>query len=260
MEGKVAVVTGSTTGIGLGIARHLANLGCNVILTGLGGATLIDGLVEEFTRKYAGKTYFVACDLTKEDEINTFCSNICSIFPEGIDILVNNAGIQFTASIENYPLDTWNNMMAVGLTAPFLLIQEFLPKMKKKGWGRIVNMASMMGIISGPELAAYSACKSALIGLTKGVALEAARHGVTCNVVCPGYSDAPIFYHKIEKHAAANSLSFDCAKGELFSTLNPHKKPITVQEIAELVSFLCTSGADSMTCSPILMDAGNTIK
>ena len=261
MENRVAVVTGSTSGIGLGIAHHLADKGCHIILTGLGEQTIIDNLVEEFKKKYTNiKVNYVPCDLLKTEEITGFCKAVKSLYPDGIDILVNNAGIQYTASIEDYPKDQWDMMIGITMTAPYMLMKEFIPDMKKKGWGRIINMSSQMGIISAPEKAPYSAAKAGLIGLTKGVALETAPHGITCNAICPGFADAPIFHNQIRTYAQQHSLSYDQAMAEIFKTAHPTQKPVTIEQISELALFLCSSGADSITGTSLLMDGGNTAR
>lgn len=261
MDKRVALVTGSTSGIGLGVADHLAAKGCNIILTGLGDQDVIDNIVAEFKRKYENiKIDYVPCDLLKPEEIIEFCKTVKNLYPDGVDILVNNAGIQYTALIEDYPKDKWDMMIGVTLTAPYMLIKEFVPDMKRKGWGRIINMSSQMGIISAVEKAPYSAAKAGLIGLTKGVALETAAHGVTCNAICPGFTDAPMFQNQINTYAKKHNMSYDQARTEIFTTAQPNKKPVTIDEISELAVFLCSSGADSITGSSLVIDGGFTAR
>ncbi|XP_071086019.1 D-beta-hydroxybutyrate dehydrogenase-like isoform X3 [Haliotis cracherodii] len=166
MDGKVALVTGSTTGIGLGIANHLAEKGCSIILTGLGSQELINSILEDF-KKYKGRVDYVPADLIDPVSIATFCDKVCDIHPDGVDILVNNAGIQYVRAVEDYPLEKWNEMIAITMTAPFLLTKHFLSRMKQKGWGRIINMSSQMAVISTQGKAPYSAAKAGLVGFTK---------------------------------------------------------------------------------------------
>ncbi|XP_071086020.1 D-beta-hydroxybutyrate dehydrogenase-like isoform X4 [Haliotis cracherodii] len=255
MDGKVALVTGSTTGIGLGIANHLAEKGCSIILTGLGSQELINSILEDF-KKYKGRVDYVPADLIDPVSIATFCDKVCDIHPDGVDILVNNAGIQYVRAVEDYPLEKWNEMIAITMTAPFLLTKHFLSRMKQKGWGRIINMSSQMAVISTQGKAPYSAAKAGLVGFTKGVALEAAEYGVTCNAICPGFVDAPMAIRQMDDLSREKGISFQAAR-EHFTNAHPTKKAVTVAEVCGLVDFLCTSSADNMTASAILMDGGN---
>lgn len=258
LEGKIAIVTGSTSGIGLGIARTLADNGCSVILTGLGELSVIESLLQDFMSKYKGRTEFIDCDLKSVASIGEFCNKVSALYPDGIDILVNNAGIQYVAPIEEYPIEKWDEMMAVNLSAPFHLIRYFLPGMKKKEWGRIINIASQMWIISQQGKVPYTVSKGGLAAMSKGVALEAAAYGVTSNAICPSYVDSPIAQAQIEALRKKQRIATYEEAKKKFYDCHPTKKPVTIQQVADLVIFLCSSGADSMTGSPIVMDAGNT--
>ncbi|ESO83869.1 hypothetical protein LOTGIDRAFT_168913 [Lottia gigantea] len=258
-NGKVAIVTGSTSGIGLEIARQLAGNGCSVILTGLGDQTLIDSLLQEFQSKYSSKTSYVSADLTDVTAIKNFCEKVKEEYPQGIDILVNNAGIQFMAPIDDYPDTIWNDTLAITLTASFHLIKSFLPLMRDKKWGRIINMSSQQGLISAPGKCAYSTAKHGLIGLTKCVALEGAPHGITCNAICPGYVDAPMAYVSIKRLAEVNGTTYDEEQAKFISN-SPTNKVITVQEVAELTLFLCSHLAGNINGASIPIEGGNTIR
>lgn len=257
---RVAFVTGSTSGIGLGIAHRLATSGCDVIFTGIAEKEVIAGILQDFAKKYTGKFHFVDGDLRKDEEIAKLCDRIIQIYPEGIDILVNNAGFQHISPIDEYPIDVWHDMVAVHLTAAFLMIRYFLPYMKKKGWGRIVNTSSQMGLISTPGKAPYSAVKAALIGLTKGTALESAECGVTCNAICPGFVETDLLKHQIVKWAKEEGKTFDEKREEFFATSHPTKKPVTVEQVAGLVGYLCSDEAASTTGSALSIDGGYTAR
>ncbi|XP_041358969.1 D-beta-hydroxybutyrate dehydrogenase-like isoform X2 [Gigantopelta aegis] len=229
MEGKTALVTGSTSGIGLGIANHLAEKGCNLILTGLGEQHLIDSIIADFKKKYKGRVDFVPANLSDTNSIAELCTQVSAIYPEGVDILVNNAGIQYVCPIDKYPLDMWNDMMTITVTASFMLIKHFLPKMKERGWGRIVNMSSQMAHVSAVGKAPYSTAKAALIGLTKGVAVECGEYGVTVNAICPGFVDAPMARRQIDAMAAEKGITTDEAKG-MFEGMHLTKKAVKISE------------------------------
>ncbi|XP_067668753.1 D-beta-hydroxybutyrate dehydrogenase-like isoform X2 [Haliotis asinina] len=258
MEGKVALVTGSTSGFGLGIANQLAAKGCSIILTGLGSQELIDSIVNDFKSKYTSRVDFVPVDLRTTESVQGFCDKVTSLYPNGVDILVNNAGTIYNAPVEELPLDKWNDVMTVSVTSPFLLIKHFLPGMKRKGWGRIINMSSQMGVISLAGRSAYCASRSGLIGLSRCVALEAAPYGITCNAICPGFANAPMSHGLIRDYANKNNLTFDEAMQVFVEKNNPTKKPVEINEICGLVEFLCSSSACNMTGAPILVDAGFT--
>ncbi|XP_060080373.1 D-beta-hydroxybutyrate dehydrogenase-like [Ylistrum balloti] len=257
MQGKVAVVTGSTSGIGYGIATALASRGCSLIITGLADQATIDQVITTLKSDYKVEATFVPGDLRSVTSIENFCKQVLELYPTGVDILINNAGVQHLDLVEDYPTEKWDMMVAVSLSAPFHLMKAFLPGMKTKGWGRIVNMSSQMGMISGPGKAPYSAVKAGLIGLAKGVALEGAAHGITCNCICPGFADAPIFNRTAEKMAKEQNITTEEALRRGFAK-NPTGKPVTISEIAELAMFMCSDAGASMTGSAVLMDAGFT--
>ncbi|KAL4220575.1 hypothetical protein ACF0H5_020973 [Mactra antiquata] len=255
---RVAFVTGSTSGIGLGIVRKFASLGYDIIITGICEQSVIDEIQKEFKQNYKGECTYVSADFTNQDEIQAMCENIIKKYPNGIDILVNNAGFQHVAMVDEYPIKIWNDMIAVHLTASFLLIRFFLPFMKKKGWGRIVNTSSQMGLISTPGKTPYSAAKAGLIGLAKGTALEAAPYGITCNCICPGYVETELVIKQIKKMALDENKSFEDKRSEFFGSIHPTKKAVSIDQVAGLVSYLCSDEAGSTTGSSISIDGGYT--
>ncbi|XP_048746951.2 D-beta-hydroxybutyrate dehydrogenase-like [Ostrea edulis] len=260
LSGKVALVTGSTSGIGLGILRTLAKKGCAVILTGLGDQASIEELVEEVKSLCEGRVSFVPCDMRSRESVHQMCHEISKLYPDGVDILVNNAGINHVTPIDEYPDEKWDEMISIMLSAPFDLIKYFIPCMKKKRWGRIINIASMMGLISQPGKAVYSTAKSGIIGLSRGVALEGAPFGVTCNAVCPGYVYTAVTEPQVRAFQEKEGiLTYEEAKNKFFSRA-PTGKAVEIEQICDLVLFLCSSGADSMTGSPIVIDGGFTVQ
>jgi 3-hydroxybutyrate dehydrogenase len=194
LEGRVALVTGSTSGIGLGIARGLASRGCQVLLNGFGDEQLIKSLQIEFSKNYGTKADYLTVDLSRDTEIDSYVRKIRTLYPNGVDILVNNAGFQHVSPIEDFPVEKWNSIIAVLLSAPFHLIRLLVPEMRRRGWGRIINVASVHSVRASPFKAAYVSAKHGLAGLNKVVALETAGSGITCNAVSPGFVDTPSTY------------------------------------------------------------------
>ncbi|KAL3846805.1 hypothetical protein ACJMK2_017761 [Sinanodonta woodiana] len=260
MNGKIALVTGSTSGIGLGIARRLAENGCYIVLTGLGDQQTTEKIVQEFESSYSVKVNFVPGDLRDPNSIRQLCERVTELYPDGIDILLNNAGIQHVTPIDEYPVEKWDEMMAINLTAPFYLIRHFLPYMKKKGWGRIINTASQMAVISAPGKAPYSATKAGLVGLTRGVALEAAEYGVTCNAICPGFADTPILDVQVRALSEKMKIPFEEAKHKFFASKHPTQKLVEINQIAGMVLFLCSPDADNVTGSSLAIDGGFSVQ
>lgn len=254
---KVALITGSTAGIGLGIARRLAEDGCSVIITGLGEKKQIEATVEGMRGKYHKDIHFVDADLKDEKSVHTMCDNIMGIHRKGVDILVNNAGFQHVSPIEKFPIDVWRSMIDVHLTAPFLLVRYFLPYMKEKEWGRIINMASMNGLSAQPGKIPYCTTKAGIIGMTRVIALETAEHGITCNAVCPGFVETEIAVKQIQALADKHNVTYDEGRKMFFDGIHPTKKPVTTEQISGLVSFLCTEDAANMTGGAVTMDAGH---
>jgi 3-hydroxybutyrate dehydrogenase len=235
LEGKRAVVTGSTSGIGLGIARALAAQGAKVMLNGFGDAATIEALKKEFPA-YSG------ADISKRDEVRAMIADAEKKLG-GVDILVNNAGIQHTASIEDFPAERWDAILAINLSSNFHAIQAVLPQMRRRNWGRIINIASTHGLVASPQKAAYVAAKHGVVGLTKVVALETATTGITCNAICPGWVLTPLVQKQVDARAAQNKISIDQAKVELLSEKTPSREFVTPEQIGALAVFLCSEAA-----------------
>src|SRR5438132_13651558 len=196
LNGKTALVTGSTSGIGLGIAKAFAAQGANVILNGFGDAKEIEALRSSITAENGVQVRYDGADLSKQTEIETMIAKALAEFG-AIDILVNNAGIQFVAPVDEFPVDKWNAIIAINLTASFHTVRLALPQMKAKKWGRVINIASAHALVASPFKSAYVAAKHGIAGLTKTVALEVAEAGITMNAICPGYVWTPLVQKQI---------------------------------------------------------------
>ena len=253
LNGKTALVTGSTSGIGLGIARALAAKGANVILNGFGDAAEIEKLRSDIEKESKVKAYYFNADLSKTSEIEALAKEI-SAKSISVDILVNNAGIQHTASVEDFPVDKWDLIIALNLSATFHLSRLFLPAMKKSNWGRIINIASVHGLVASMQKAAYVAAKHGVVGLTKVVALECAETGITCNAICPGWVLTPLVQKQIDALAEQKKLSIEAASEELLSAKQPSKRFTEISHLADLACFLCSDGASNLTGTSIPVD------
>lgn len=256
LNGRVAVVTGSTSGIGLGVAHALAARGSRVLLNGFGDEKLITSLQSEFADKYGAKADYLPVDLSKESEIEAYVREIKSLYPQGVDILVNNAGFQHVSPVEDFPVEKWNGIIGVLLSAPFHLIRLLLPDMRRRGWGRILNVASVHSVRASPFKAAYVSAKHGLAGLTKVVALETAGSGVTCNAVSPGFVDTPILQMQVQALADKEKLSYAVAKAKFLASYHPTKDAVGIDQIGEMVAFLCSDAASQTTGSNVIIDGG----
>jgi len=260
LTGKVSLVTGASTGIGLVIAHNLAARGSHCVLTGLCTQTEASDLVAEFKSKYSGNFHFLHADLADTEQTEKLARDVIDIYPRGLDILINNAGIPLRGPIETLDVAEWQRSLTINLTAPFILIKAFLPHMKSNGWGRIIVMSSQMGLIGEVEKSNYCTVKAGLLGMCRAVALEAAEFGVTINPVCPGFVDAPMCHSQITKEAAIKGVSYEQAKADFATSRHPMKKLIPIQEVADLILFLCSDGASCMTGHPIPIDCANMIR
>jgi len=257
LENKVALITGSTSGIGLATAHVLAEQGINLILHGLLSNDDGHALAQQFMQKYGIRVMFDNADLRQADAIKELCKNAVDLMGS-IDILINNAGIQHTESIETFPESKWNDIIAVNLSAAFHLIQQSLPSMKSNGWGRIINIASVHGLVASLNKAAYCAAKHGIVGLTKVVALEFAEQGITANSICPGWVDTPLINRQIEDIATQKNISFEQASYELVKAKQPLPEMMDPRQIGEFILFLCSDAARSMTGASIPMDGAWT--
>ncbi len=257
MKGKTAIVTGSTSGIGLGIATAFAKAGANVVLNGFGDAAAIDALRTQLAHDYGVGVAYSPADMTKPAEIHAMVDLAVSTFGSA-DILVNNAGIQFTADTSEFPDERWDAVIAINLSAAFHATKAVVPIMRKAGWGRIINIASAHGVVASPNKVAYVAAKHGIVGLTKVVALENANKGITCNAICPGWVLTPLVKKQVEDRAAANGTSFDIEKEKLLGEKQPMHSFTTPEQLGGLAVFLSGDLASNMTGTSLLMDGGWT--
>lgn len=255
LTGKNAIVTGSTSGIGEAIARTLAAEGCNIMLNGMGEKSVIDGLVAEFPEKYSVKTVYSAADMSKPAEVKQMVED-CNAQLGSIDILVNNAGIQFTAPIEEFPEAKWDAIIAINLSSSFHSSKAAIPLMRKQGFGRIINIASVHGLVASEHKCAYVAAKHGIVGLTKVVALENAQSNITVNAICPGWVHTPLVQKQIEDKAKEQNISVDEATAKLLGEKQPNKRFIKPENIGAMIVFLCDENGNSMTGEIITMDGG----
>lgn len=257
VNGKVALVTGSTSGIGLGIAEELAKKGCKIALNGLVKDNEGEELKQRFKTEYGVDTIFSAADLTDQNAIAQMVEETeAQLGP--IDILVNNAGIQHTSPLEAFPAEKWEAMIAIMLSAPFYAMQKVMPKMRERGWGRVVNIASVHGLVASVNKAAYVAAKHGVTGLSKVAALEYAGSGVTCNYICPGWVDTPLVKSQYTAIADNEGVSVDEAKTKLVSAKQPSGTFTSPNQLGEVVLFLCSDAAGNMTGSQFTVDGGWT--
>jgi len=257
LRGKTALITGSTSGIGLASAHVLAEQGINLVLHGLMSDDEGGKLAQEFSDKYQIKTLFDNANLMESAAISTFMARAFQAMGS-IDILINNAGIQHTQAIDTFPEHKWNAIIAINLTAAFHTIQHSLVGMKKNAWGRIINIASVHGLVASKNKAAYCAAKHGIIGLTKVVALECAEHGITANAICPGWVDTPLINDQISEIAEKGNGSFEQAKYQLITAKQPLPEMMDPRQIGEFILFLCSDSARSITGSSLPMDGAWT--
>lgn len=257
LKGKVAIVTGSTSGIGLGIATTLAAQGCDVMLNGFGDRGTIDRMERELRERHGIKVAYSPADMAKPDQIRELTAEARGKLGP-IDILVNNAGIQHVAPVEEFPDDEWNAIIAINLSAAFHATKATLPAMKQRKWGRIINIASAHGLVASGGKAAYVAAKHGLVGLTKVVAIETANDGITCNAICPGWVLTPLVQQQIEARTKTAHMSFEAAKEELLREKQPMLQFTTPQQIGALATFLCGDEAATVTGAALSVDGGWT--
>ncbi|BBF80758.1 3-hydroxybutyrate dehydrogenase [Asticcacaulis excentricus] len=257
LTGKTALVTGSTSGIGLAIARKLASKGAKVMLNGMGDAAEIEKLRADMAAEFGVEVAFNGADLTKVEAIEALITDTTQTLG-GLDILVNNAGIQLVSPIEDFPVDKWNMIIALNLSAAFHTTRLSFKGMKDRGWGRIINIASAHALVASPFKAAYVAAKHGIAGLTKTIALEGAEHGVTCNAICPGYVLTPLVEKQIPDTAKARGLTEEQVIKDVLLAAQPTKKFVETDDIAELVVFLSSDAARSITGALQSIDGGWT--
>ncbi|MGC9158436.1 MAG: 3-hydroxybutyrate dehydrogenase [Terracidiphilus sp.] len=257
LKGKVAVVTGSTSGIGLGIAQALAAAGCSIMMNGFGDPHEIEQLRLGIEKNFAVKALFNGADLSKGDQCAELIRDAQARLGP-VSILVNNAGIQHVSPIESFPVDRWDAIIAINLCSSFHTIRTALPGMKSAGWGRIINIASTHGLVASANKSAYVAAKHGVMGLTKTVALELAGTGVTCNAICPGWVLTPLVKKQIEARAEREKIPVQQAEHDLLLEKQPSGQFTTVEQLGALVVFLCGPGGDNITGVPLPVDGGWT--
>ncbi len=255
LKGKTALVTGSTSGIGLGIARALAAQGANVALNGFGDAAAIDALQKDISATYGVRTMYHPADMSKPAEIRDMVAQAQARLGS-VDILVNNAGIQFVAPVDEFPEERWDAIIAINLSSNFHAIKAALPAMKKANWGRIINIASVHGLVASAQKTAYVAAKHGVVGLTKAVALETATTGVTCNAICPGWVLTPLVQKQIDDRAAAQKISNDDARKSLLGEKQPSQDFVTTEQLGQLAVFLCSDAGAQIRGAAWNIDGG----
>lgn len=254
---RTALVTGSTSGIGRGIATALARQGHHIILNGFGDAAEIEALRAGLQAEHGVQVRYSGADLSQAGQIETMMSGAIEEFG-GVDVLVNNAGIQFVAPVDEFPVDKWNAILAINLSASFHTVRLALPAMKKRGWGRIVNIASAHALVASPFKSAYVAAKHGIAGLTKTVALEVAAQGITMNAVCPGYVWTPLVEKQIPETARLRGITEQQVIDDVMLSHQPTKKFVTIDEVAALAAFLASDAAASLTGAVLPVDGGWT--
>ena len=257
LNGKTAIVTGSTSGIGLGIARALAAAGCDIVLNGFGEASAIERERAQIAKDLSVRVTFNSANLAKPAEIEKMVETATRELGK-VDILVNNAGIQHTARVESFPIDRWDAVIAINLSANFHTIRAVVPQMRQRNWGRIINVASTHGLVASVEKGAYVAAKHGVIGLTKVVALETATSGITCNAICPGWVLTPLVEKQIKERASRERISLDQAKADLLSEKQPSHEFATPEQLGALTVFLCSEAADQIRGAALPVDGGWT--
>ena len=254
-ERKSAIVTGSTSGIGLGIAEAFAKAGMNVMLNGFGDAGEIEATRARLAETCGVAVGYHGADMTKPEEIGDLVARAGAEFGQ-VDVVVNNAGIQNVAPVEEFPVEKWDAILAINLSSAFHTIRHALPGMKARKWGRIINLASAHGLVASPFKSAYVAAKHGMLGLTKTVALEVAQEGITCNAICPGYVRTPLVEKQIPDTAKARGISEEEVVRDVMLGGQPTKEFVTTEQIGALAVFLCGDGAASITGAALPIDGG----
>lgn len=257
LKSKTAIVTGSTSGIGQGMALALAKAGCNVMLNGLGDAAEIEKERVKMEKDTGSKILFNGADMTKPDQIAAMIQEAKDKFGS-VDIIVNNAGIQHVAPIDEFPPEKWDAIIAINLTSAFHMTRNAIPHMKAAGWGRVINLASAHALVASPFKSAYVAAKHGLAGMTKTVALEVAQQNITVNAICPGYVHTPLVDKQIGDQAKSRGISEDEVIKNVILGAQPTKKFTTVEQIGDIAVFLCSPAAENITGTLISVDGGWT--
>ncbi len=257
LKGKAAIVTGSTSGIGLAYARAFAKEGANIVINGFGDAADIEKERAAIESEFGVKAVYSPADMTKPDEVAAMIALSESTYG-ACDVLVCNAGIQFVAPVEDFPVEKWNQIIAINLTSAFLCMRAAVPGMKKRGWGRIISTASAHSLVASPFKSAYVSAKHGIAGLTKTIALEVATHGVTVNCISPGYVWTPLVEKQIPDTMKARNMTKEQVINDVLLDAQPTKQFVTVEEVAGIAVFLCSDAAKNITGANISVDGGWT--
>lgn len=257
LKGKSAIVTGSTSGIGKGLAGALAAQGCHIMLNGFGDRDEIEAQRKALEQEHGIKAFYHNADMSQPDQIEALVSESASQMGS-VDIIVNNAGIQFVCPVDEYPVEKWDAIIAINLSAAFHMIRCSVPYMKKAGWGRIINLASAHALVASPYKSAYCAAKHGIAGLTKVVALEVAQQKITCNAICPGYVRTPLVENQIADTARARDISEEEVVKNVMLGAQPTKEFVKIDDLGALAVFLCGDAAAGITGAMLPVDGGWT--
>ena len=257
LKGKTAIITGSTSGIGKAIAYALAEQGCSLVINGFGDKDEIEQERQKLEKICASQVLYDDADMTKPEAIEDMVRSCAETFGS-VDILVNNAGIQHVSPIDEFPIEKWNAIIAINLSASFHTIRASLPHMKKKGYGRIINIASAHALVASPYKSAYVAAKHGIAGLTKTVALEVAQEGITCNAICPGYVLTPLVENQLADTAKARNMTVDQVKKDVVLAAQPTKQFTEAEDIGALTCYLASDAAKNITGTLLPIDGGWT--
>ncbi len=253
LKGKTALVTGSTSGIGLGIAIELAKQGANIVMNGFGDVDAPKAQIEAL----GVKVEYHGADMSKPAEIEAMMKFAADKFG-GVDVLVNNAGIQFVSNVDDFPVERWDAIIAINLSSAFHTTRLAMPYMRQKNWGRIINVASVHGLVASAGKTAYVAAKHGIVGLTKAVALETATTGITCNAICPGWVLTPLVQKQIDDRAAREKISAEQATKELLQEKEPSLQFTTPEQLGGMAVFFCTPATDNVRGQAWASDGGWT--
>ncbi|WP_420548937.1 3-hydroxybutyrate dehydrogenase [Curvivirga sp.] len=257
LRDKVAVVTGSTSGIGLAMAQGLAAQGCNVMLNGFGDEDKIEQIRASMEKDHNVKVSYSSANMAKPDEIRTLIQETVDTFGS-LNILINNAGIQRVHPIEDFPEQDWDDIIAINLSSVFHTMKAAVPHMRQADWGRIINTASVHGLVGSVHKAAYVAAKHGVVGMTKVVALETAEDNITCNAICPGWVHTELIDEQIKIRADKLDVSKDEAEKDILREKQPSMNFVKTEDLANLVLFLCSPAANQMTGAELPVDGGWT--
>ena len=255
LKGKVALVTGSTSGIGRGIAGALAAEGADIMLNGFGDATAIEAQRTSLATEYGVRVAYSAGDVARPEQIGAMVAQTEATLG-ALDILVNNAGIQFVANIEEFPTERWDAVIAVNLSAVFHGMKAAIPGMKRRGWGRIINIASAHGLVASPQKIAYVAAKHGVVGMTKVAAIELANHGITVNAICPGWVLTPLVQKQLDDRAKQQGTDVATQERRFLAEKQPMAQFTTPEQIGAMAVFLCSEAARTITGAPLSIDGG----